>query len=147
MNIIAQTTGVDESSLNVKSESTNKTLVNTTRALLLNSNNNKQLWCFAYQYTIWISRQTENILGGDVLYFLCHGTRPSYEQIQIWGVRVYIINGCVTRNNIYDRSHSGYFMGYADTTGVILYWKLDQPFVIHIAHHVWFDEFNSLIYI
>ena len=58
-------------------------------------------------------------------------------------------------------------MGYASTTGVILYWKLDQPFIIHIshlvstgvilyckpdqniivyrAHHVWFDEYNSCI--
>ena len=34
-------------------------------------------------------------------------------------------------------------MGYADTTQVILYWNPDQPFVIHIDHHVWFDEYNS----
>ena len=36
-------------------------------------------------------------------------------------------------------------MGYAATTGVIIYWKTDQPFVIHRAHHVWFDEYNSRI--
>ena len=34
-------------------------------------------------------------------------------------------------------------MGYAATTGVIIYWKPDQPFIIHRAHHVWFDEYNS----
>ena len=34
-------------------------------------------------------------------------------------------------------------MGYADTKGVILYWKPYQPFIIHRAHHVWFDEYNS----
>ena len=34
-------------------------------------------------------------------------------------------------------------MGYAATTGVILYWKPDQPFIIHRAHHVFFDEYNS----
>ena len=33
-------------------------------------------------------------------------------------------------------------MGYAATTGVILYWKPDQPFIIHRAHNVWFDEYN-----
>ena len=38
-------------------------------------------------------------------------------------------------------------MGYADTTGIILYWKPDQPFVIHRAHHVWFDEYSSCLYI
>ena len=36
-------------------------------------------------------------------------------------------------------------MGYAATTGVILYWKPDQPFIIHRAHHVWFDEYNSCL--
>ena len=36
-------------------------------------------------------------------------------------------------------------MGYAVTTGVIIYWNPDQPFVIHRAHRVWFDECNSHI--
>ena len=58
-------------------------------------------------------------------------------------MRVYIINGLATRNNIDDISHQGYFIGYAATTGVIIYWKPDQPFVIHRSHHVWFDEYNS----
>ena len=44
-----------------------------------------------------------------------------------------------------DRSHRGYFMEYAATTGDILYWKPDQPFIIHRAHHVWFDEYNSCL--
>ena len=34
-------------------------------------------------------------------------------------------------------------MEYVDTTGVILYWKPDQPFVIHRSNHVWYDEYNS----
>ena len=56
-----------------KSESSNKTLANITRDILLNSSHKKELWCFAYQYAIWISRQTDNILRGDVPYFLWHG--------------------------------------------------------------------------
>ena len=72
MNIIVQTTGGDASSLNGKSESTNKTLANITRALLLNSSHKKELWCFAYQYAIWLSRQNDNILRGDVPYFIWH---------------------------------------------------------------------------
>ena len=47
------------------------------------------------------------------------------------------------KKNIDDRSHRGYFMGYAATTGVVLYWKPNQPFIIHRAHYVWFDEYNS----
>ena len=66
MNIIVQTTGGDVSSLNGKIEGPNKTLANITRSFLLNSSHNKELWCFSYQYTIWISCQTENKLFGDV---------------------------------------------------------------------------------
>ena len=58
-------------------------------------------------------------------------------------MRVYTINGSATIKKLDDRSHRGYFMGYAATTVVILYWKPDQPFIIHRAHHVWFDEYNS----
>ena len=78
-------------------------------------------------------------------YFLWNGTRPSYKHIKIWVVRVYIIDGCVTRENLDYISHSGYFMGYAATTGVIIYWNPDQPFFIHRAHNVWFDEYNYRI--
>ena len=34
-------------------------------------------------------------------------------------------------------------MGYVATKGVILYWKQDQPFIIHRSHHIQFDEYNS----
>ena len=46
----------------------------------------------------------------------------------------------VTRNNLGDGSHRGYFMGCAATTVVILYWNSDQPFSIDGAHNDWFDE-------
>ena len=58
-------------------------------------------------------------------------------------MRVYIINGRDTRKKLKDISHWGYFMGYAATTGVIIYWKPDQPFIIHRDPHVWFDEYIS----
>ena len=120
MNIIVQTTGGDAFSLNGKSESPNKKLDNITRDILMNSIHKKELWCFAYQHAIWLYIQTVNRLCGNVPYFLCHGTRPSYKHTTIWGLRVYIINGRATRNNIDDISHWGYFMGYAATTGVII---------------------------
>ena len=53
------------------------------------------------------------------------------------------MNGRVTKKKLDDRSHQGYIMGYAATIVVILYWKPDQPFIIHRAHHVWFDKYNS----
>ena len=57
-------------------------------------------------------------------------------------MRVYIINGCVTRNNIDERSHRRYFVGYAATTGVIIYWKTDKPFVVRIVHNILFGTYN-----
>ena len=36
-------------------------------------------------------------------------------------------------------------MGYAANTGVIIYCNPDQPLVLHRAHHVCFDEYNSLL--
>ena len=77
MNIIFQTTGGYASSIHGKNEIPNKTLANITRALLLNSSHKKELWCFAYQYAIWISRRTENRLRGDVPYSIWNGIRPS----------------------------------------------------------------------
>ena len=56
-----------------------------------------------------------------------------------------MINGPATRKKLDDRSHRGYFIGYTATTGVILFWKPDQPFIIHRTHHVWFDEYNSCL--
>ena len=48
----------------------------------------------------------------------------------MWGMIVYIINGRVTRNNIDDRLHLCYLMGYAANTGIILYCYPDQIFAI-----------------
>ena len=62
---------------------------------------------------------------------------------KILGVKVYIINGDVTRKKLHDRSHRGYLIGYEDTTGVTIYWNPYQYFVIHRDNHVWFDEYNS----
>ena len=73
MNIIFQTTGADASSLNGKIKIPNKTLYNTKREIMMNSCHKKYLWCFDYHYSICIYRQTENMLCGDVPYFLWNG--------------------------------------------------------------------------
>ena len=65
------------------------------------------------------------------------------KHIKIWGVRFYIINGSVTRNNIDDILHRGCFIWYEATTGVFIYWKPDQTFVIQRAHHFGINEYNS----
>ena len=51
-------------------------------------------------------------------------------------------NACVTIKKLDDILYRGYLMGYAATTGFIIYYNQYQPFVIHRTHHVWFDEYN-----
>ena len=63
------------------------------------------------------------------------------------GVRVYIINWRVTVHKFDDISHISYFLIYAATAVVILYWNPDQPFAIHRVHHDLFDEYNYCLYI
>ena len=60
-------------------------------------------------------------------------------------MRVYTINGGVTRKKLDDRTHCVYLMVHAATIGVTIYWNPDQTFVIHRDHHVWFDEYNSIL--
>ena len=143
MNIIFQTTGVYSYSLNGESEIPNKTIANIKRFFLLNSSHKKELCCFAYKYAIWLFRWTYDRLSDVIPYFLGHGSIPSYKHIKIWGLIFYIINGRVTIKNLDDGSHRVYFMVYAATAGVILYWDPDQHFVIHISHICWFGEYNS----
>ena len=57
MNIIVQNTGVYTSSLNGKSKIPNNTLANITRYFSLYSIHKKELWCFVYQYAVWLSRK------------------------------------------------------------------------------------------
>ena len=92
MNIMVQTTDVYAYSLNGKIYSPNKILANITRALLLNSIQKRELWCFAYQYSTCVSLQNDNIFHDDVTYLLWNTTRTSYKKIKVWGVEVYIIN-------------------------------------------------------
>ena len=101
MNIIVQTTSGDAYSLNGKIESPNNTLANITRYLLLKQSHKIELWCFPYHYAIWTPHRTENRLHCDVPYLIWYGTRPSYKNIKLWSVRVYIINRRATRKNIY----------------------------------------------
>ena len=82
--------------------------------------------------------------------FLTSSSTDKYQyttHIKIWGVRFYITNRNIARNNLDDISHHGYSMGYADTTVFILYWNPDHTFSIHIPNHDWFGEYNNCLFI
>ena len=136
MNITVQTTGGDEYSLNIKSEIHNNKSANTTKGLMMKSSNRKEPWPLYYQYSICMSKLTENRLCGDVPYLLWHRSIPDYKYIKIWRVRVYIINIRVIRKKFENRSNQGYLMGYAARIGVIIYLKTDQTYHLHRAYHM-----------
>ena len=45
------------------------------------------------------------------------------KNIKTGGLRAYIINEIVTRNELDDISHNGYFIIYEATTVLIMYWN------------------------
>ena len=124
MNIIVQTTGGDESSINVNIKTPNKSLENNTRSLLMKSIHNKELWHLYYHYAIWLSRGTKNILRDDVPYFLWHGSRPHYKHFIIWGFGIYIINGRVNRKKL----------------DMVVVWEKG---LIILMHHFWSVGFDK----
>ena len=146
-NITVKTPGGYASTINRKSETPNNILSNTTRDLPLNSIQKKEHWCLAYQYVIYISLQTNNRFHGNVNYLLWNGSIPEYKNMKIWGLRVYITKGNVTRKKLDDISQKYYFMAYVATKGFIIYWKPYHTFSINREHHVWFDEYNYGLYI
>ena len=70
MNIMVKSIGGYLFFPNGKSSSSNKTLANLIIYNIINSSRKKELWCFAYHYSIWIYHQTQNRLCCDVPYFL-----------------------------------------------------------------------------
>ena len=63
-------------------------------------------------------------IGCEVMFLTSSGMdKYHHTKITILGVRVYIINGCVTRKNIDDISYYDYLIVYIDTKWVILYWN------------------------
>ena len=137
MKILVHTTGGNTSYINGKIESSNNTLENITRDIFIHSIHNKELWCFNYQYAVYIARMTNNRLHGDVPYLLWYGAIPHYKHMKILGVRGYIINDRVTSNKSDNKPNIAGV--YAATTVVLLYWKPNQPFYIHRSHHLCFD--------
>ena len=63
------------------------------------------------------------MLRGDISYFilLWYVSRLEYNTHKKLVVRFYVIIGLVTIKKINNISHSNYYMGYADTIGVIRY--------------------------
>ena len=80
----------------------------------------------AYQYSIWMQIGSENRFCGDITYLLINGSQSHYKHIKIWWIIIYILNVRFTRKKLNNKSNRAYFVGYAVTTGFIMYRNLYQ---------------------
>jgi hypothetical protein len=156
LGLILQTTGGYASSLNGKSEITHRLTKNMVRSMLQSRGHQDDKWCFAYSYAIWLLRRLLNRRVSKTPYEAWHNKKPSFKDMLIFGSVVYILNASVTRQALDARTMTdlrqilnendvdGYFMGYANTTKVIVYWD-PKTNTIKRAHHCFVDEFETRV--
>jgi hypothetical protein len=134
LNLILETTGGYASNLNGKNETMHGTSKDMTRALLQARSHRDDKWCFAFTYSIYIIRRTINARIKMTPYEMWHGTKPSFRDLTVFGCHVYVLNATKNRKSLDSRTQTdlreiinnqdidGYFMGYSNTTKVVVYW-------------------------
>ena len=95
--VIVETTVWYEYSINVKVEHPQQTINNMVHIKLLSYGHSAGLWCFCYQYTIWIiSRLINRRMGKDPIVSWYSNKNIYYiipfTDLVIWILKIYIIN-------------------------------------------------------
>eukprot|EP00978_Attheya_sp_CCMP212_P028087 scaffold95999_cov85-Attheya_sp.AAC.1 len=156
MNLILETTGGYVSKLNGKNESLNGYAKGMVQVFLMSRSHTDDKWCFAFCYAIWIIRRVLNTRIKMTPYEKWHSIKPSFKDMTIFGCHVYALNATVTRKALDSRTQTdirkivtnqdidGYFMGYSNTTKVVLYWDPTTN-KIKRTHHCFLDEFDTRV--
>ena len=142
---IVETTGDYSSSINGKVENPHQITKNMVCIQILYRGHSDELWCFCYQYTIWIIYHLINRrLGTDTIVYCYKHKKISYTipfiEIFIWRYKIYIINykqgkkaldpltntyPCAYRPTIYPYlippSEDGFFARYYNYTKATIY--------------------------
>eukprot|EP00978_Attheya_sp_CCMP212_P023543 scaffold72435_cov57-Attheya_sp.AAC.1 len=113
-------------------------------------------WCYAYSYAIWLLHRLLNCRVSKTPYKAWDNKKPSFKGMLIFGSVVYILNATVSRQALDARTMidlykilnkndvDGCFMGYANTTKVIIYWD-PKTNTIKRAHHFFVDKFETRV--
>jgi hypothetical protein len=156
MNLVLETTGGYASKLNGKNESMNGNSKDMIRTFLQARSHSDDKWCFAFCYAIWIIRRVLNQRIKMTPYEKWHSVKPSFKDLTVFGCHVYILNATNSRKALDSRTQTdlrdivtnqdidGYFMGYSNTTKVVLYWD-PKTNKIKRTHHCFLDEFDTRV--
>jgi len=156
LNLILETTGGYASNLNGKIETMHGTSKDMTRALLQARSHSDDKWCFAFTYAIFIIRRTINSRIKMTPYEKWHSIKPSFKDLTVFGCHVYVLNATKSRKALDSRTQTdlrdiitnqdidGYFMGYSNTTKVVVYWDPTNN-TIKRTHHCFLDEFDTRV--
>ena len=140
-NCIYLGTGRSGSSLNGLVERPNRTIAEAVRAKLTNSGMKDEFWCFAAEDTAFKHRRTLHTAIGTTPYKAWFNRIPNYSDMRIFGSHVYVVNTYVTRQKLDSRTFLGYYLKFASTTRVVVYYNPTTK-KIGRSSHVYFDELN-----
>eukprot|EP00978_Attheya_sp_CCMP212_P033185 scaffold132841_cov57-Attheya_sp.AAC.1 len=146
LNLILETTGGYASNVNGKNESMNGNAKGMVRTFLQARSHSDDKWCIITRILNTQVKMTP--------YEKWHDIKPSFKELTVFGCHVYVLNAKVTRKALDSRTQTdlrdvvtnsdidGYFMGYSNTTKVVLYWNPTTN-KIKCTHHCFLDEFDT----
>ena len=134
-------TGKSGSSLNGIVERPNRTIADAVRAKLTNSGLDDTFWCCAAEDAVFKQRRILHTSIGTTPYYAWFHRKPLYRDMRIFGSHVYIVNTDVTRQKLDTRTFLGYFLKFASTTRVVVYYNPNTKKIAR-SSHVYFDELN-----
>ena len=90
-------TGKSGSTLNGTVERPNCTIAEAVRVKLYNYGLEDIFWCYAAEDAVFKHRRMLHTAIGTTSFKACFGTNPHYDDMQIFGSHVYVVDTDVTR--------------------------------------------------
>ena len=122
-------------------EQPNRTIADVVRAKLTNAGLHDKFWCFVAEDTAFKLRRTYHTATGTTPYYSWFNKVPEYTDMRIFGSHVYVVDTDVTRQKLDAKTFLGYFLKFASTTRVVVYYNPTTNKIGRSAH-VYFDELN-----
>ena len=138
-NCIYMGTGKSGSSLNGVVERPNRTVANSVRSKLLNAALPDEFWCYAAEDSNFKMRRMLHTSLSTTPYEAWTGTKPTYDDMKIWGCHIYVVNTEVSRTKLSPRTYVGLFMKFSSTTKIVIYYN-PKTKKFGRASHAYFNE-------
>lgn len=118
---------------NGTAERKNRTLLETTRCLLIEANLSESFWAEAVNTANYIrNRLPTPSLEGKTPYELWKGEIPDYSQFKIFGSHVYYLNRDPGRGKLEQRGEEGIFLGYSEESKAFRIWSPKKGQLRHV---------------